>query len=114
MARAGLKASSSNFQGFGALAYSLEVPRRQNCVRYLSDICYIPRAPIEYGRIARGDYDDEEAARPEAARKTLSRLPLTLDASSKLTMAEIGAGFAPKRPSWRKAGRGWPWCSLII
>jgi replicative DNA helicase len=97
VARAGARSLRETGEGFGALAYSLEVPERQVCARYLSDLCYIPRAPIEYGRIARGEFSDEEAGRLAAAQKTLSRLPLTLDASSKLTLAEIGAGVRAEK-----------------
>ena len=97
VARAGARSLRETEQGFGALAYSLEVPERQVCARYLSDLCYIPRAPIEYGRIARGEFSDEEAGRLAAAQKTLARLPLTLDASSKLTLAEIGAGVRAEK-----------------
>ena len=59
VARAGARSLRETGQGFGALAYSLEVPERQVCARYFSDLCYIPRAPIEYGRIARGEFSDE-------------------------------------------------------
>ena len=104
VAKAGARSLRETGEGFGALAYSLEVPERQVCARYLSDICYIPRAPIEYGRIARGEFSDEEAARLAAAQKTLSRLPLTLDASSKLTLAEIGAGVRAEKAAMARAG----------
>ena len=103
VARAGARSLRETGQGFGALAYSLEVPERQVCARYLSDLCYIPRAPIEYGRIARGEFSDEEAGRLAAAQKTLARLPLTLDASSKLTLAEIGAGVRAEKAAMARA-----------
>jgi len=104
VARAGAKSLRETSEGFGALAYSLEVPERQICARYLSDLCYIPRLPIEYGRIARGGFSDEEASRLEAAQKKLARLPLTIDASSKLTLAEIGAGVRAEKAVMAKAG----------
>ena len=104
VARAGARSLRETGQGFGALAYSLEVPERQVCARYLSDLCYLPRAPIEYGRIARGEFSDEEAGRLAAAQKTLARLPLTLDASSKLTLAEIGAGVRAEKAAMARAG----------
>ncbi|MGA8172399.1 MAG: DnaB-like helicase C-terminal domain-containing protein [Methylocystis sp.] len=104
VARAGAKSLRDNGQGFGALAYSLEVPERQICARYLSDLCYRPRAPLEYGRIARGQYSDDESARLAAAREKLAGPTLALDASSKLTLAEIGAGVRAEKAAMAKAG----------
>jgi replicative DNA helicase len=102
VARAGARSLHETGQGFGALAYSLEVPEKQICARYLSDLCYVPRAPIEYGRIARGQFSNEEAGRLDAAQKTFLRLPLAIDASSKLTLAEIGAGVRAEKAAMAK------------
>ncbi len=102
-ARAGALAQQKG-EGFGALCYSLEVPERQITARYLSDFTYMQRAPIEYARIARGDFGADESARLDAATQRLAQLPLTLDASSRLSLAEIGAGVRAEKARMAKAG----------
>jgi replicative DNA helicase len=103
-ARAGARAARDGGEGFGALCYSLEVPERQITARYLSDLSYLPCAPIEYARIARGEFGAEEGARLDAATRRLAQLPLTLDASSRLTLAEIGAGVRAEKATMAKTG----------
>jgi replicative DNA helicase len=84
-------------EGFGALAYSLEVPKKQITARYLSDLAYRAQSPLEYGRIARGDFNDTDAWMLDDAAKRLGALPLTLDATSRITLAEIGAGVRAEK-----------------
>jgi replicative DNA helicase len=104
VARAGARAARDGGEGFGAMAYSLEVPEKQITARYISDLSYSPNREIEYGRIARGDFDDEEAWRIEDADKRLARLPLTIDSASRITMAEIGAGVRAEKAKMARNG----------
>ena len=97
VARAGARAVRDGMEGFGALAYSLEVPKKQITARYLSDLAYRAQSPLEYGRIARGDFNDTDAWMLDDAAKRLGALPLTLDATSRITLAEIGAGVRAEK-----------------
>ncbi len=103
VARAGEKASRDG-QGFGAIAFSLEVPEKQITARYLSDLSYRPRHKIEFGRIARGHVDDEEAWCLEDAKKRLDLLPLTIDVAPRLTVTEIAAKVRSEKARMAKRG----------
>lgn len=75
----------------GVVYFSLEVPRDQLAARLLSELSYVARRPLSFGSILRGDMDDEELWRIEDAQKQLATMPLVLDVSSSLSVAQIRA-----------------------
>jgi replicative DNA helicase len=104
VAQAGVKAARDGGEPFGCMAFSFEIPERQLIARYLSDLSYIHSRPIQFGRIVRGKYDDEELWRLEDAAKRLRDLPLTLDVSSRATITEIAAKVRAEKKAMARRG----------
>ncbi len=89
--RASVRRERDGAEGFGVLEFSLEVPQEQMTARHVADLARSSRSPIQFGRIMRGDLDDEEFWRVEEAARRLDEMPVILDCSSKLTLGEIAA-----------------------
>ncbi len=53
--------------GAGTLLFPFEIGREQAVARILSDLAYASRAPLGYGRIMKGDLDEEDRWRLEEA-----------------------------------------------
>lgn len=102
--RAGQRALDDGHEGFGAMAFSLEVPERQITGRYLSDICYHARNPIQFGRISRGDISDQELEILDDGAARLGRLPIILDVASRVTVSEIMARVRAEKARLAKRG----------
>lgn len=104
VALAGARERRDGREPFGCMAFSFEVPEKQLTARYLSDLSHVHGSPIEYGRIFRGDYNDEELWRLEDAAKRLRGLPLTIDVSSRATVTEIMAKVRAEKKAMAKDG----------
>jgi replicative DNA helicase len=73
----------------GVVLFSLEVPKQQLMARIMADLSYVQRKPLSFGSIIAGNLDDEDMWRIEDAQKRLAVMPLVLDVSSSLSVAQI-------------------------
>ena len=90
--------------GAGTLLFPFEIGSEQAAARVLSDLAYSSRAPLGYGRIMRGDVDEEGRGRLDEAQQRLAAMPLVFDASDGATLARISARVRSERD--RMARRG--------
>jgi len=90
--------------GNGAILFSLEVPEDQVNARILSSMTYSSRVPIQFGRILRGEIDDDEQWRLEVAQKALLDMPLVLDVAPRLSVTEISLRVKSEKKRMAKKG----------
>lgn len=90
--------------GAGTMLFSLEVPRKQLTARVLTDLSYIARKPIPYGRLLQGEADEEDMWRLRDAARRLAAMPLILDCASRLTVAQIASRMRAERLRLDKLG----------
>lgn len=76
--------------GYGVGIFSLEMTAEEIAARAISDSFDDPRA-LQYGSILKGLVDDSDRQGLVAASMKLSEIPLHIDASPRLTFAEIAA-----------------------
>jgi replicative DNA helicase len=91
--------------GNGVLFLSMEVPDNQIMSRFLSTLCYDPRARIEFSRILRGDLSDNEFDRLDEARDRLESFPLRIDTASGWSVAEIAAKTRANKVRLARSGK---------
>ena len=96
-----LKAAKS---GVGAILFSLEVPEDQVNARILSDMTYSGRQPIQFGRILRGEVDDNEEWRLDDAQRALTEIPLVFDVAPRLSVTEIALRVKSEKERMAKKG----------
>jgi replicative DNA helicase len=104
VAQAGARAGRDGGEPFGCLGFSFEVPEKQLIARYLSDLSYVHDRPLEFNRIFRGQYNDEELWRLEDATRRMRNLPLTIDFASRATIVEIAAKVRSEKKAMAKQG----------
>jgi replicative DNA helicase len=75
----------------GVLIFSLEIPEDQFTCRLLADMAYSSTFPLSFQSILRGALDDDEMWRVVDAQRSLEKIPLIIDCSSRLTIIEIKA-----------------------
>ena len=102
--RASVKRERADLPGWGVLEYSLEVPEEQLVARHVAEISYIPRQPIQFGRIMAGDIDDEEIWRLQDAQKRLDEMPIILETGSKTSVAEIRLRVRAEKARFARQG----------
>jgi replicative DNA helicase len=78
------------------------MPEEQVIARLLADIAYRPRNLITFGRILRGELEEQNLERLEDARAHLERLPLAIDVAPGLSVAEIAARVRAEKARMRK------------
>jgi replicative DNA helicase len=81
----------------GVLTFSLEVPEEQFAARMAADMAHSGPRPLTFQAILRGQISDEEAWRLEDAHRRISQMPLVVDYSSRLTIADIRARIHAER-----------------
>lgn len=91
-------------QGVGVYELSLEVAELQIFARHYADIAYDIRHPLGFGTIMRAGYTDSDAWRLCEAQKRLAALPIVIDVSSRLTLAEIGARARAEQARFARKG----------
>jgi replicative DNA helicase len=97
-------ATKASSKGAGAQIFSLEVPEDQFTARILADMAFNNRRAITFQNITRGLLDDEDMWRLDDAQRALAKMPLVVDYSSRLTIAEIKARVHVERK--RMTARG--------
>jgi replicative DNA helicase len=102
VAEHGARLIANREMGVGALLFSLELPEEQVIARLLADIAYRPRNLITFGRILRGELEEQDLERLEEARAHLERLPLAIDVAPGLSVAEIAARVRAEKARMRK------------
>ena len=90
--------------GAGTLLFPFEIGAEQAVARVLSDLAYAPRAPLGYGRIMKGDVDEEGRWRLEDAQQRLAAMPLVFDISDGATLARISARVRSERDRMGRRG----------
>lgn len=98
------RAAAKPGTGFGALLFSLEVPEQQIIARLLADLAYVAHRPLAFGQILRGDVTEDDLWRLDNARDRLEQMPLGIDYSSRLAVAQIASRV--RREKERQAALG--------
>jgi replicative DNA helicase len=102
VAEYGARLMANGEEGVGALLFSFELPKEQLVARLLSDLAYRPRRTITFGQIMRGELEEEDFTALEEARTQLARLPLALDVSPGLSVAEIATRLRAEKARMRR------------
>jgi len=102
--RASVKRERADLPGWGVLEYSLEVPEEQLVARHVAEISFLPRSPIQFGRIMAGDIDDEEIWRLQDAQKRLDEMPIILETASRTSVAEIRLRVRAEKARFARQG----------
>jgi replicative DNA helicase len=91
-------------KGFGVDIYSLEIDRRELTARLMANALATTTSPIDYRDILVGKIDDGDLPRLEQLRARFAELPLSIDATPGLKIAQIES--RAKRTSLRLARAG--------
>jgi replicative DNA helicase len=109
VAEQGARLIANREPGIGALLFSLELPEEQVTARLLADIAFRPRNPVTFGQIMRGELEEQDLSWIEDAVAHLATLPLAIDVSPSLSVAEIASR---KKTECVSAASGSPSSSL--
>jgi len=104
VARRGARDIRDGRPAAGAMLFELEVPENQTTARLLADLAYRARRPIQFGRIMKGDIDDEDLWSLEDAQKRLAEMPLAIDIASRLSVAEISLRIRAEKERMKRRG----------
>jgi replicative DNA helicase len=100
----GARLVANREQGIGAVLFSLELPEAQVTARLLADIAYGPRNAITFDQIMRGEVEERDVSWIEDAASHLAKLPLAIDVSPSLSVAEIASRLRAEKDRMRKRG----------
>jgi replicative DNA helicase len=92
-------------RGHGVLFYSLEMPRSEIMARLLTDQCYDRRNginPIAFDRVLRPGMCDQDAEDLVLSARQFRDLPLMIDDTGSLTVAQIAARTRSEKSSWAR------------